>query len=289
MMRLPGIETMAPVAARAFAEANLSAAELPLEPMAEVVDVRLRSRGDHRIPVRVFVPHDAGPSWIIWFHGGGGVIGSLAGAEPVTRYLAAHTRCTVASVDYRLAPEDAHPAAIEDAYDSWDALVERVPEGGRVVVAGDSFGGFLAAHVDRYARERGGRAPDLQALIYPLLDLTMSSPSIDRYADGYLLTRSMMQYFHGHYIGRGDARRGSPWFWDDLTGAAPAIVVTAGFDPLVDEGNAWAERLREAGVTVRHHCHASLVHGFLSLAGIVRAARRAIDEVCEEIVELLPE
>lgn len=289
VMRLPGVETMTPVAARAFAEANLSVAELPLEPMAEVVDVRLRSRGDHRIPVRLFVPRDAGPSWIVWFHGGGGVIGSLAAAEPVTRYLAARTQCTVASVDYRLAPEDTHPAAIEDAYDAWDALVERVPDGGRVVVAGDSFGGFLAAHVERYARERGGRAPDLQVLIYPLLDLTLSSPSIDRYGDGYLLTKSMMQYFHGHYIGRGDSRGGSPWFWDDLTGAAPAIVATAGFDPLVDEGNAWAERLRDAGVTVRHHCHASLVHGFLSLAGIVRAARRAVDEVCEEIVELLPE
>lgn len=292
--RLRGLTNMTsldPVAARAFAESNMGTAELDLEPMAEILDLTVRTTGEAagRIPVRVFVPRDVGRDWIIWFHGGGGVIGSIEAAEPVTRYLAAHTRCTVASVGYRLAPEDPHPAGIDDACAAWETLVERVPAGGKVAVGGDSFGGFLSIHVDRFARESGHRPPDLQVLIYPLTDLTMSSPSIERHADGYLLTREMMHYFHRHYIGTQDQRGPSPMFWDDaaLAGAAPAIVVTAGYDPIVDEGNAWAQRLQTLGTPVIHHCHASLVHGFLSLAGVVRAARAAFDETCEEIVQLL--
>jgi acetyl esterase len=292
MRGLTGMTSLDPVAARAFAETNVGAAELDPEPMAEIVDITCRTTNESagRVPVRLYVPRHAGPNWIVWFHGGGGVIGSIAGSDAVTRYLAAHTRCTVASVGYRLGPEDPHPAAIEDACAAWEALLDRVPEGGRVAVGGDSFGGFLSVHVDRHARDEGLRTPDLQVLVYPMVDLTMSSASIDRYADGYLLTRELMQYFHGHYLAKdSDQRAGSPWFWEDaaVIGAAPAIVVTAGFDPLVDEGNAWAERLRTAGTEVHHHCHAGLVHGFLSLAGIVSAARAALDEVCEEIVEIL--
>jgi acetyl esterase len=285
LARLPSLESMTPEAARVFAEANLAVSELDPQPMAEIVDTRV---GEQRTPVRIFVPPDAGDHWLVWLHGGGGVIGSIDGAERVTRYLAARTRCTVASVGYRLAPEDPHPAAIEDACDAWQELVARVPARGRVVAGGDSFGGFLTAHIDRYARHTGVRQPDLQLMFYPLLDLTLSSPSIERYADGYLLTKAMMTYFRSHYLSAPDeAAPGSPWFWDDVSGAAPAIVVTAGFDPLVDEGDAWAARLRAAGVTVRHRRCESLVHGFLSLAGIVRAAHRTVDDVCDDIVEML--
>jgi acetyl esterase len=285
LARLPPLESMDPVTARVFAEANLDASELDPEPMAEVIDTTV---SHERIPVRIYVPHEAGKNWIVWNHGGGGVIGSIAGAERVTRYLAEHTKCTVASVAYRLGPEDKHPTAIEDACLAWDALTARMPNGARAAVGGDSFGGFLSVHVDRDTRNRGVRQPDLQVLIYPLLDLTLTQPSIDKYADGYLLTKSMMHYFRGHYLHpEDDQRAGSPWFWPDANGASPAIVHTAGFDPLVDEGNGWAARLIEAGVAVRHHCHASLVHGFLSLAGIVRAAKSATDLICVEIVEML--
>lgn len=285
--RMPPLESMEPAAARTYAEANLAASELDPEPMAEVIDTTLTHE---RIPVRIFVPHDAGKHWLIWYHGGGGVIGSIEGSERVTRYLAEHTKCTVASVGYRLGPEDKHPMAIDDACAAWEALVARIPAGARVAVGGDSFGGFLAVHVDRDARQRGVRKPDLQVLVYPLLDMTLTSPSIDRYAEGYLLTKAMMHYFRDHYLNNAEEQEtASPWFWpeDALAGAAPAIVVTAGFDPLVDEGNEWAGRLAEADVAVRHHCHDSLVHGFLALAGIVRAARSATDQICVEIVELL--
>jgi acetyl esterase len=285
--RLPALESMDPVTARAFAEGNLEATELDPEPMAEVIDTTLTHE---RIPVRIFVPQDASKNWIVWCHGGGGVIGSIDGSERVTRYLAEHTKCTVASVGYRLAPEDKHPFAIDDACAAWEALTERMPKGGRAAIGGDSFGGFLSVHVDRDARKRGIRQPDLQVLVYPLLDMTLTTASIDKYAEGYLLTKSMMTYFRDHYLNNADERQtGSPWFWkaEALEGSAPAIVVTAGFDPLVDEGNGWARRLTEAGVTVRHHCHESLVHGFLSLAGIVRSAKSAVDQICVEIVELL--
>lgn len=282
LARLPPLETLEPAAARALVAEQLGAADLPNEAMGEILDTTV---GEHRIPVRAFVPRDAGPGWIVWFHGGGGVIGSIAEAEPVTRYLAARTRCTVASVGYRLGPEHPHPAALEDARDAWEALVQRVPPGGRVAVGGDSFGGYLAAQVDRFAREAGERRPDLQILVYPILDFTLSRPSVDRLGEGYLLTRSMMQWFRAHYMGDDtDYPAASPWFWDDVSGAAPAIVVTAGYDPLVEEGDAWATRLAEAGVAVRHLQHPSLVHGFMGLAGVVRAGRAAVDQLCAEIV-----
>ncbi len=282
---LPRLESLEPTDARRFAESNLEATEPDPAPMAEVIDTTVTH---DRIPVRIFVPHGAGKNWVIWCHGGGGVIGSVDGSDRITRYIAEKTKCTVASIEYRLAPEDKHPAAIDDAVAAWEALTARIPKDARVAIGGDSFGGFLSVHVEREARERQLRRPDLQILVYPLLDLSLSQASIDRYAEGYLLTKSMMHWFRDHYLNSADERHtGSPWFWPDVDGAAPAIVATAGYDPLVDEGNAWAARLADAGVTVRHTCHDSLVHGFLSFSGSVHAARAATDQICAEIVELL--
>lgn len=280
--KMPPLDSLEPERARVFSEQNLEIAELPSAPVAHVIDTTV---GDQRTPVRIFEPHDAGKHWLIWFHGGGGVIGSIAGSERICRYIAARTGHTVATVGYRLGPEDKHPAAIDDACSAFEALVDRIPAGGRAVVGGDSFGGFLAAHVDHWTRAAGVRPPDLQVLIYPIIDLRLVSPSIDRLADGYLLTKSTMTYFLGHYLNESDdPEAASPYFWSDVAGSAPALVVTAGFDPLVDEGDAWAVRLREAGVQVHHLRFDSLVHGFMSLAGIVKAAHVAVDAVCQEIV-----
>lgn len=301
LLRLPPLHTMDAVRARAFAEAGLAPLDVSPVAMAEVIDTSVPGPAGS-IPVRIFVPPGvppgvppvppgappgAGPGWIVYFHGGGGVIGSIHGSEPVTRLLAAQTRCVVASVGYRLGPEHRHPAAIDDACAAWTALVARAGDG-PIAVAGDSFGGFLATHVDRQVRARGGRGPDLQILIYPSVDLTQSSPSVARWAEGYLLTRAMMEWFRNHYLAPGaDRRAASPLFWADLTGAARALVVTAGYDPLVDEGDRYADMLRAAGTEVRHRRYPSLVHGFLSLAGGVTAARVAIDELCSDICELL--
>lgn len=283
LLGLPALESMEPEPARRFAEEGLSPLDLDSVPMAEVVDTRIDG---HRsaIPVRIYRPHGAGPHWIVYLHGGGGVIGSIRASEPATRWLAAQTGCTVASVGYRLGPEHRHPAAIDDACAAWNAIAARAGRCARLAVAGDSFGGFLSAHVERAVV----RQPDLQVLIYPIVDMTLRSPSIDRHADGYLLTRAMMHWFRGHYLHPDDDQRAiSPQFWPDLRGAAPAVVVTAGYDPLVDEGDAYAARLRDAGVPVRHRRYDSLVHGFLSLAGAVRAARAAVDEIAADIRELL--
>lgn len=286
LLRLPPLDSMDPPRARAFAEEALSPVEIAPVAMAEITDTTVAGPGGP-IPVRIFAPHDASPHWIVYLHGGGGVIGSIRSAEPATRWIAAQTRCVVASVEYRLGPEHRHPAAIEDACAVWDALSLRVP-GGRIAVAGDSFGGYLAAQVDHHTITVGGRRPDLQVLIYPGVDWTQSSPSIDRLADGYLLTRPMLQWFRTHYLGPGaDLRAVSPMFWPDHRGAARAIVVTAGFDPLVDEGDRYAELLAQAGTEVRHRRYPSLVHGFLSLAGGVAAARAAVDELCGDIRERL--
>ena len=283
VMRTPALDSMEPAAARRFAEEGLSPLEVAPANMAEVIDTTVT--GHHGpIPVRIYVPPGAGRSWIVYLHGGGGVIGSIASAEPIVRLIAAQTRCTVASVAYRLGPEHKHPAAIDDAVAAWDALVARVPEGGRIAVAGDSFGGFLSAHVDHAAARR----PDLQVLIYPLVDLTLTSPSIERLAHGYLLTKAMVHWFRDHYLHATDDRIApSPRYWPDLRGASPALVITAGFDPLVDEGDAYARQLEAAGIAVRHRHYPSLVHGFISLAGAVRAARAAVDEMCRDIVERL--
>ena len=286
LLRLPAIDTMEPGRARAFAETGLSPLEVATVAMAEVVDTTVAGRAGP-IPVRIFVPPDAGPHWIVYFHGGGGVIGSIRSSEPVTRLIAAQTRCVVASVEYRLGPEHRHPAAIEDACSAWDALVARVPDG-RIAVAGDSFGGYLSAHVDHHTLATGARRPDLQVLIYPAVDLTQSSPSIERLADGYLLTRSMIRWFRDNYLNPTDDRRAvSPMFWPDLRGSARALIATAGYDPLVDEGDRYADMLRAAGTEVRHRHYPSLIHGYLSLAGGVSAARAAIDELCGDIRELL--
>jgi len=283
MLRLPALDSMEPEPARKFAEAGLSPLDVETVAMANVIDTTVPG-ACNPVPVRIYVPHDAGPHWIVYFHGGGGVIGSIRGSEPVTRLLAAQTGCTVASVEYRLGPESRHPCAIEDACAAFEAMRARVTAAGRIAVAGDSFGGYLAAHVDHAVSPR----PDLQILIYPIVDMTLTSPSIDRHADGYLLTRSMMQWFRSHYLNDHDDRRAvSPRFWADLRGSAPAIVVTAGFDPLVDEGDLYADLLARAGVAVRHRRHPSLIHGFLSLGGAVRAARVATDELCADIRELL--
>lgn len=283
LAKLPKLEDMDIERGRAFAAEGLSPFDPDPAPMAQVIDTQV-----DKIPVRVYVPDGAGPDWCVYFHGGGGAIGSIAASDAATRYLAARSRVTFASVGYRLGPEEPHPAAIDDAFAAYDGMLARIPSGARVAVGGDSFGGFLSVWVDHRARERGVRAPDVQMLIYPVVDLTLTSPSIDRNGEGYLLTKRLVHWFRSHYLKPSDdPKECSPWFWKDLRGSAPALIATAGYDPLVDEGNAWAQRLREAGVPVRHHCYESLIHGFISMTGAVTAAREAIDEVCADLVQML--
>jgi acetyl esterase len=272
-------------AARAYSEDSVGLLDADLRAMAQVIDTSAPGPAG-LIPVRVYRPRAATAAMILYFHGGGGVIGSIDGHDAVCRLLADETRCVVASVGYRLAPEHPHPAALDDALAAWRWARAKAPELGvdpaRIALAGDSMGGFLAACVER--RDRSAPRPAAVALIYPLLDLTMSSPSIETFADGFLLTRALMLWFRSRYCPDPVVQRAaSPQFWDDLAGAAPTFVITAGFDPLRDEGRRWADRLARAGGRVVHREHASLVHGFISMTGAIRAARAAVDELCADL------
>jgi acetyl esterase len=248
---------------------------------ASVAGVEERAVGG--VPAVVVTPHGNGPfPVLVWFHGGGWVIGTAAESTATAKDLAAGAGCIVVSLDYRLAPEHKAPAALDDCIAGTRWVLEHGAEIGgdplRVAVGGDSAGGNLAALV---ALELGDRLR-YQALVYPATDLAMTHPSIDENAEGYLLTKATMQWFIGHYLdGSGmaaDDARISPHFAGDaaLKKVAPAFVITAEFDPLRDEGEAYAPRLRGLGVDVTHRRFDGQIHAFYSMPLAVPTAAEAI-------------
>jgi acetyl esterase len=256
-------------------------------PIGEMVDRTIAGPAG-RMRVRLYRP--AGtvarllPA-ILYFHGGGWVMGSLEGYDLVSRYLCARAGCAVVAVDYRLAPEHKFPAAIDDAVAAYRWLAaEAVGLGidpARLVIAGDSAGGNVAAVTARLVRDEA-RPPCLQWLIYPATDFSFDTPSYASCGEGFMVTRTAMEWFRGHYLNGPadiDDSRASPLKADDLSGLAPALIYTAGFDPLRDEGHAYAERLAAAGVKTIHREFDSLIHGFVGLRGTVPAAARAMDDM----------
>jgi acetyl esterase len=230
------------------------------------------------VPVRIYTPDDPGPGTFVFFHGGGWVVGNLDTHDVMCRAFAARTPCRVIAVDYRLAPDHPYPAALLDA---WAATAWTLHTAtGPVAVGGDSAGGNLAAVVALRARDRGFPLV-LQVLLYPVTDAAMDTGSYEEYADGYRLTRNSMRWYWGHY--RGDADPAdpelSPLRAPELAGVAPAFVTTAEFDPLRDEGEAYAERLRAAGVPVTSKRYDGLIHGFYTLGGHLDATSPAYDDV----------
>lgn len=251
---------------------------------------RMRAVSDRRlsgpagpIPVRIYNPLGAerkGPL-CVYYHGGGGVIGDLDSADNTCRFLADEANVAVASVGYRLAPEHPFPAGLDDAFAAYRQLAEQAADFGadpqRLAVAGDSLGANFAANI---AREFVGdpRAPRFQLLIYPGVDLTASYPSHATFAEGYLLTKPLMDWFLAHYLpepGLGTDPRASPLFAELEANMPPALVATAGFDPIRDEGRAYADRLEAAGIPVRYECFEGLIHGFVSVVDLIDAATHA--------------
>ena len=244
----------------------------------------VREQHDHRVPVdggeitvRVYVPEGDGPfPCHVYFHGGGFWLGTLEASDDSCRRLAVDTGCIVASVDYRLAPETQFPLPAEDCFAALRWVVDHAGELGvdatRVSVGGASAGGNLAAVTALLARDRGGPPLVLQVLEIPVTDLTMSQASVEENAEGYLLTRSSMEQYVGYYLADpADATNpyASPLLADDLTGLPPAIVMTAEFDPLRDEGEAYAARLQEAGVPTSLTRWAGQFHGSYTMAKII--------------------
>jgi acetyl esterase len=236
------------------------------------------------IGVRVYSPPAAGAPVLVYFHGGGWVVGSLDTHHGACAALAAEAGCAVVSVDYRLAPEHRAPAALEDAWAATLWAAEHADEvGGRegaLAVGGDSSGGNLAAVVARRARDRGLPLRH-QLLVYPVCDADFDTPSYTEFAQGVGLTRATMQWFWEQYVPDEGARLApdvSPLRADDLSGVAPALVMTAEYDVLRDEGEAYAHRLEEAGVPVALSRYDGLIHGFFRMPAVLDRARDALSE-----------
>jgi acetyl esterase len=257
----------------------------PVPEVARVEDRRIPGPAGE-VPVRVYTPAGRAPfPALVYLHGGGWVLGSLESHDATCRALARDVPCVVVAVDYRLAPEHRFPAAAEDAYAAVRQVAARPADFGvdpaRLAVGGDSAGGNLSAVVALMARDRGGPRLVHQLLVYPVADGGMDTPSFRENAEGYFLTRDAMVWFWNHYAPDAAARANpyaSPLRASDLRGLPPALVQTAEFDPLRDEGEAYAARLREAGVSVTLTRYAGMIHGFVSMPGRIDRARDALAE-----------
>jgi len=256
-------------------------------PVGEIID-RTIAGPTGRMRVRLYRPAGSVARLlptILYFHGGGWTIGSLEGYDLPCRFFCARTGCAVVAIDYRLAPEHKFPAAVDDAVAAFRWLAAEAVGLGmdpdRIVAAGDSAGGTLAAVVSQLMRGEA-RVPCLQWLIYPATDLGIDTGSRQSCGEGFLLTRTDMEWFRSHYLDSLDEvsdPRVSPLRAADLSGLPPALVFTAGFDPLRDEGQAYAERLQAAGVKTIHREFDSLIHGFVGMRGALQAAARAMDDM----------
>jgi acetyl esterase len=241
------------------------------------------------VPLRLYRPRGSRETErlpvLVYFHGGGWVIGDLDTHDTLCRELANGSGCAIVAVDYRLAPEHKFPAGIDDAVAAYRWLQAEATELGvdpaRIVIAGDSAGGNVAAVAAQLLRDED-RPPCLQWLIFPATDFSFDTASNRSCGEGFMVTRAAMEWFRGHYLnGQADIGdpRASPLKANDLAGLPPALVYTAGFDPLRDEGQAYADRLTAAGVKTIHHEFESLIHGFVGLRGTVQAAARAMDDM----------
>lgn len=289
LMALAGIKpfhkmTMAEVRAQEAAPRNFVTDLIlgkPL-PLAEVKDDRI----DGRLPIRVYKPTLRPPApLLVYFHGGGWVVGNLESHDAICRRLARDSGRIVVAVDYRRAPEYPFPTAVSDAFDAlcWVGKNGRAFGGdvGDIAVAGDSAGGNLAAVVCQLARDHGGPTLTRQALIYPATDGSRTYPSETAYADAPILTRADMHWFMNHYL-RDEADQRDPRFsplLGDLHDLPPALILTAEYDPLLDQGKAYADALTAAGNRVAYRCYPRQPHGFLSFAAMSGQAEAAFADI----------
>ena len=264
------LHLMAPDEARAFGSAMAELAG-PAPEMDRVTEVTV-DRTDGEVRLRVLIPIENPRGVVVYYHGGGWVIGSIDESDTIARKLAERTACAVVLVDYRLAPEHPYPTAVDDSYAALEWVGENLAEiadaEAPLIVAGDSAGGNLAAVMAIRARDRGGPAIALQALIYPVTDSDFSRPSYASPENKLMLTREGMIWFWDHYVPESSRRKepdASPLHADDLSGLPPAVILTAEFDVLRDEGEAYAERLTEANVPTDLKRYAGQMHGFFSL------------------------
>ncbi len=279
-------EKMSAPDARKMMEAAAAATRVPGEPVAKVED-RTIPGPEVPIPVRIYSPEGKGPfPALVFYHGGGWVLGNLDGHDPLCRKITNAVGCKVVSVDYRLAPEAKFPAAAEDCYAATLWVSENAAALGcdpkRLAVGGDSAGGNLAAVVPLMARDRGKPPIDYQVLIYPVTDGSCDTGSMRELANGYFLTHGAMVWFWNHYVRDHNDREhpyAAPIHAAELRGLPPALVITAEYDPLRDEGEAYAAKLREARVPVTCTRYDGTIHGFVSMADQLDQGKKALAQV----------
>jgi acetyl esterase/lipase len=291
--RAPSLATMMPQMARKAAAEGLALLDGEPARDIEIANVALPIANGRAIPVRTYkprLPNRLVPT-LVYFHMGGCVIGDLETCHVFCSHIASRTSCLVVSVDYRLAPEHKFPAAVEDAL----AAFRWVRENGRalggnpnrVAVGGDSAGGYLSAVIAQEMKRLNEKPPVLQLLIYPAVDWLSDTASMKAFGDSYPLTAPIMDYFRNLYFNNVDEEardlRASPGLSNDLSSLPPALIYTAGHDPLVDQGRDYAEALKVAGVPVIYRCYDHLAHAFTAMSGAVPAARIALNEIIADL------
>ena len=289
----PAYHTLSPKDARQLFRETRPAAT-PTPPAIGAVRNVLADGPDGPIPLRVYRPAGVADSTrlpgLVYFHGGGWVIGDLDTHDVLCRCLTAEAGMSVVSVDYRLAPEHKFPAAVDDAWAAtrWVATdADRLGvDARRLAVGGDSAGGNLAAVVALLARDAGTPTISHQVLLYPVTDVGAETRSYRDFAEGYMLTRDSMRWFVEQYLKSKDEAadwRASPLRASSLAGLPPALIVTAGFDPLRDEGEAYAHALRAAGGRVDYICYGGMIHGFAPMGKLIDSGNRAVSHIAASL------
>jgi acetyl esterase len=285
----PPVHQVSPEQARAN---NRARPRAPGPAVARVEDRRLPGP-EGEIPVRIYTPGGTGPfPALVWFHGGGWVVGDLESADATARHLTVGANCVVVSVDYRLAPEAKFPGPAEDCYAATKWVAQNAAsinaDSGKIAVGGDSAGGNLAAAISLMARDRGGPPLALQLLVYPVTDRDFSTESYVQNAEGYQLTRDSMVWYWEHYL-KADADAANPYAAplqaQDLRNLPPALVITAEYDPLRDEGEAYAHRLEAAGVSTTCTRYDGMIHGFFGMAATIDKGKQAIAQASAALKE----
>jgi acetyl esterase len=285
--QLPPVYTLAPAEARRLYRERRAYTQPDPPALAEVRDMAMPGPEGSPLPLRLYRPPTVAAQplpVLVYLHGGGWTIGDLDTHDVLCRELALGAGCAVVSVDYRMGPEHRFPAAVLDcvAATRWVRAQANAlgVDAGRLAVGGDSAGGNLAAVVCLALRDAGEPLPRFQLLIYPATDMRALAPSHTSHADGYLLTAQSIAWYRAQYIAE-EAQwsdwRASPLLAPNLAGLPPALVLTAGFDPLRDEGRQYADALSAAGVPAQYVCFERQIHGFLPMGRVLSEARTAVD------------
>jgi acetyl esterase len=290
----PPLESFSPAEARKLAAESMKLLGGTLEPVRSIENLRIPGP-DCEIPIRIYTPESQAPRpALVYFHGGGWVVCDLDTHDVVCTAIAHRAGAVVIAVDYRLAPEHKFPAAVIDSYAATAWVASNAEQLGidpkRMSVGGDSAGGNLAAVVSLKSRDEDGPAIALQAMVYPVTDLSsFATPSYQEFGENHFLTKKEMEWFREHYLrSMEDARdpHASPLLALDLSALPPALIITAECDPLRDEGAAYAKRLADDGVPVTYTCYPGMIHPFFSLSGVIPQAFDAIQQVADAVARV---